>query len=154
MSFCQIFATCVVSLAIEIGHCGVTLAVGEIQQFSKKLRCIPERRRMEGGGDRFGGGQYVPNWRLSGLSAKSFSSGSGDRNLSGRSGSDGPSWRKEIKEKGVQKSGGSKGEEGEVQSSLKNTQKQALGVASKKVLFAGDAEDKETRVHETKKEKT
>lgn len=44
-----------------IGHtdrsCAVQVAKGEVQQFSKKLRCTPERRRMEEGyGDRSSGG--------------------------------------------------------------------------------------------------
>ncbi|CAN6298071.1 unnamed protein product [Urochloa humidicola] len=44
-----------------IGHtdksCSRPLASGVVQQFSKKLRCIPNRRRTEDGGSWFGGGR-------------------------------------------------------------------------------------------------
>jgi len=48
-----------------IGHtdrsCEVQIPKGEAQQFSRKLRCIPERRRMEeGSSDRNSGGAFCP----------------------------------------------------------------------------------------------
>ncbi|XP_039815069.1 uncharacterized protein LOC120677956 [Panicum virgatum] len=54
-----------------IGHtdkvCEVEVERGETQQFSKYLRCMPERKRVEEGfGGRSGGDRFVPSWRKSG----------------------------------------------------------------------------------------
>ncbi|RLM59154.1 retrotransposon protein, putative, unclassified [Panicum miliaceum] len=64
-----------------IGHtdkvCGVKLSRGEVQQYSKKLRCMLERSRLDdGSGDRFGGGRFILHWKSSGNGGRSFSSSS------------------------------------------------------------------------------
>jgi hypothetical protein len=80
-----------------IGHidktCATKLQKGEVQHYSKALRFIPERRRLEdGAGER--GWQPRSSWRQgSGSSRGSWGSG-GRLPLRHGSGSDAPSWRK------------------------------------------------------------
>lgn len=125
----------------------MVLGKGEVQQFSKKLRCMPEKRRADfGGGDQAGGGRYIPSWKLMNQGSRSLSSGSGGRSLSGRTGSDGPSWRKEAGGKAVEKGAARKGEEEEVERPLKNVQNRNPGVLSKKVLFIENEKEKDVDV--------
>jgi hypothetical protein len=91
-----------------IGHidktCSQNLKEGEVQQYSKKLRYIPEKRRSEDGGwDRSGGGRFTPSWRSGSGGSRSQQWGMGSRMSSGRLGSDGPSWRKEDDTKNKEK---------------------------------------------------
>jgi hypothetical protein len=63
---------------------------GAIQQFSKKLHCIPDMQRIEDGGSRLGEGRNPPFWRSGGSDNRGSFGGSGSG-----SGSEAPSWRKE-----------------------------------------------------------
>ncbi|CAN6246699.1 unnamed protein product [Urochloa humidicola] len=127
-----------------IGHtdkvCGVQLEKGAVQQFSKKLRCFPERRRMgDGGFDRPGGGRAAPAWRPGGSGSRNSSGFSGSKSLSGRGGSDAPSWRKDAGGFDLRKDGvKAQGEEAEVTSPLKICANQHSGEKSKKALFKDD----------------
>ncbi|CAO2198127.1 unnamed protein product [Urochloa humidicola] len=123
-----------------IGHtdksCSRPLASGEVQQFSKKLRCIPNRRRTEDGGSWFGGGRSQVPWRSGGGGSSGTSRDSyGKNSLANRGGSDAPSWRKDV----VQRGGGSEGdkekEEEEVTSPLKVHGKKEIDGKSKRVLL-------------------
>lgn len=80
----------------RIGHtdkvCDTKLMKGEVQQFSKALRFIPDKRRVEdGGGER----SFVNKvgWRQRGSGSRG-SWGSGGRLSSQGMGSDAPSWKK------------------------------------------------------------
>ena len=85
----------------------------------------------DGGGDRFGSSRFSQHWRLAGYGRRSFSSGSDGRSLSGRTGSDGPSWWKDEGRKEIQNE--KRGEEAEVQSPLKEKQREDHEAKSKKV---------------------
>ncbi|CAO2188550.1 unnamed protein product [Urochloa humidicola] len=79
-----------------IGHidkqCSIKLKKGEVQQFNKSLRFIPERRRVEdGGGERLSMSRLP--WRNGGNGSRG-SWGSGSKNNRTQSGSEGPTWRK------------------------------------------------------------
>lgn len=141
-----------------IGHidrvCTKKLQKDEVQQYSKALRFIPERRRLEdGGGDR--NAIFKPSWRQSGSGSRgSWGSGGrslqrgsgGDRYTTGHGGSDAPSWRNVVALKGGA-SGGDKGreEEEEVTSPLKMPGEHPVyEEKSKKTLFpAKDGEEDE-----------
>jgi hypothetical protein len=115
MNFSLISVTPAGSLNILIKLARRFLKEGEEQQFSKKLRFIPEKRRGDDGGrermgddggrERMGGGQFGSSWRSEGSGGRSGQGGSGSKYSPGRSGSDAPSWRKEDgsknKEEGV-----------------------------------------------------
>jgi hypothetical protein len=84
-----------------IGHidkmCSVVIGKDEVRQRSKKLRCFPERRRTRDfGGDRHSGNKRSLSWRPGGVDGRGSAEGSGSKSLSGRSGSDAPSWRKDV----------------------------------------------------------
>lgn len=94
--------TCVV-----IGHvdkmCDVKLGHGEPKPYSSRLRFIPEKKKISEESNVKPG--FRPNWR---------SGGSGNRlnwSSGGRSGSDGPSWRKNSFSESGGKDGGDYGEE-------------------------------------------
>ena len=79
--------------------CSVQLEKGAVQQYSKKLRCIPKKGRGGAfGGDRFSGERGGPAWRLGGGGFPNSFGGSGRSSLS-RDGSDAPSWRRSAGEK-------------------------------------------------------
>lgn len=83
-----------------IGHidkaCTQTMKEGEIQQFSKKLRFLPEKKRGDDGGMEMAvGGHFTSSWKFGGSGGWYSQWGSGSKNSAGRSGSDAPSWRKE-----------------------------------------------------------
>lgn len=122
-----------------IGHtdrsCEVKLAPGEAQQFSKKLRCIPNKRKGEDRGDRFGGGRFHAAWRSGSSGSRGSYGGYGSRSLSGRSGSDAPSWRKEDGRGGNNGEEGTKKGEEEVTSPLKGKDSETVDGKSKRVLF-------------------
>jgi hypothetical protein len=79
-----------------IGHvdksCEKKLKKGEVQQYSKALRLIPERKRPEVGmGDH--ATSFRPSWCQGGNGSRG-SWGLGNNSLKIGSGSDGPSWRR------------------------------------------------------------
>jgi len=131
-----------------IGHtdkfCEKQLKKGEVQQYNKSLRCIPDRRsREDGSGDRYFGGRSVGPWRSGGSGSRGSFGGSSNKSHSGRAGSDGPTWRKEVALVGEKKEEKKKNSEEEVTSPLKQTEGQhdsGLGVSpsrSRKVLNFG-----------------
>lgn len=127
-----------------IGHtdkaCSQVLKEGEVQQYSKKLRYLPEKRRNEEGiQDRSGGGRFIPSWR----SGNGGSRNQSWRTGSGRSGSDGPSWRKEDdkKDKEGQTTTNSDGEE--VTSPIKAPAPAHKHATPRRSLILGDEVQKE-----------
>ncbi|CAN6216468.1 unnamed protein product [Urochloa humidicola] len=100
-----------------IGHtdkmCEKRLTPGEMQQYSKKLRCMPNRRRGEEA-DRVNVGKHFTSWRFGGSGSGSHSRDSGGKLIPGRSGSDAPSWRKDVVMKGGSRGGGKSREEEDV----------------------------------------
>ncbi|CAN6195050.1 unnamed protein product [Urochloa humidicola] len=123
-----------------IGHtdkiCEKQLAPGEIQIYSKSLRCMLSRRRGEEGGDRASGGKQLTNWKSWGSGSGNQSRASSGKLVPSRCGSDAPSWRKDVALKGD--AGGKatgKEEEEEVTSPLKLKDKQLYEGLTKKVLF-------------------
>ena len=111
--------------------CGVQIPKGEAQQFSRKLRCIPERRRMEeGSSDRNSEGRFVPSWRSGGGGRGS----SGMRSNYGRSRSDAPSSRKSLGVLAIDGEASKKREEVEVTGPLKIQHHNATENVSKHVL--------------------
>jgi hypothetical protein len=75
--------------------CEVQLAHGESHKFSKKLRCILDKRRMEDGGGRFGGGKPYAAWRSGSSGSRGGLGGYSSKSFPERSGSDAPSWQKD-----------------------------------------------------------
>jgi hypothetical protein len=121
--------------------CSQMLKEGEVQQFSKKLRFIPERRRGdEGGRDRVGGGCLAQSWRLEGSGGRGGQWGSGSKNSSGRSGSDAPSWRKDDANKDKEKGSMKEGDGEEVTSPLKKIVQPHQSEGSGRSLFQKDNE--------------
>ncbi|CAN6268596.1 unnamed protein product [Urochloa humidicola] len=140
-----------------IGHtdkiCGIKLAPGEVQQFSKKLRCLPSKRRGDDGGDRFVEGKQQSHWRMGGGGSGGFSRDSSGRGFSGRGGSDAPSWRRSGSEGGGT-SGVRRKEEDEVTSPLKLKDKQVGEGKPRKALFLvkGKEEENKGRGEEARQE--
>jgi hypothetical protein len=127
-----------------IGHidkeCSRELKKGDVQQYNKALRVIPERRRWEdGAGDR--GWQSRPSWRQGGSGSKgSWGSGGKGMNRTG-SGSDAPSWRKSEASEGSLKLK-ERGEEEEVTSPEKKQEKSRFVVEkTKRTLDLGGQDD-------------
>jgi hypothetical protein len=123
-----------------IGHidrvCEKKLEKGEIQQFSKSLRFIPEKRRTEEGrGDK-------TFWRASGSGSRGSWSSGGRGGLLGL-GSDAPSWRK-ADGKGGKKVLGAREEE-EVTSPIMKIGKEEVqgGLAKKQLLLDKEVDPKE-----------
>jgi hypothetical protein len=126
-----------------IGHvdrnCVEKVGKGEIQQFSKKLRCILDKRRLDEGNTRFGGGSRgsFGSWRSGSSGSRGSFGGSGNMYLSGRNGSDTPTWRKDDGRSSCgEKKERKKGEE-EVTSPLKMKEAPQGDGKSKRVLFLG-----------------
>ncbi|CAN6249332.1 unnamed protein product [Urochloa humidicola] len=137
-----------------IGHtdkmCEMRLASGEKQQYIKKLRCMPNRRRVEEAGDRVNAGKHFTSWRFGGSGSGSHSHDSGGKLSHGRSGSDAPSWRKDVVLKGGS-SGGGRGreEEAEVSNPLNLKEKQHHEEISKRVLLVENVNE---TIHTEEKE--
>jgi hypothetical protein len=126
-----------------IGHvdrsCVKKVGEGEIQQWSKKLCCIPDRRRNEEGSACFGGGSRgsFGSWRSGSSGSRGSFGGSSSLYQIGRGGSDAPTWRNNEGSNGKgEKEGKKKGEE-EVTSPLKITEATQGDGKSKRVLFGG-----------------
>ncbi|CAO2148944.1 unnamed protein product [Urochloa humidicola] len=123
-----------------IGHidkgCARKLKKGEVQQFGKSLRFIPEKKRMEEGSfEHLRGSRAPPTWRPGGSGSRGSYGGSGSKPWSGGSGSDAPSWRKSDDENRKGREGGKRGEEEEVNSPVKLGVTARGGEQSRKVLF-------------------
>ncbi|CAO2149240.1 unnamed protein product [Urochloa humidicola] len=115
-----------------IGHtdkqCEKKLGKGEVQQFSKALRFLPDKRRFEESvGDRFAS-SHLP-WRVGGSGSRgSWSSGS--RGWQAGKGSDAPSWRKSDEREGKVA-----GEEAEVTSPEKKSDGVQRGESARRAIL-------------------
>lgn len=124
-----------------IGHIdkvyGRKLKKGEIQQFNKTLRFIPEKRRMEDGTlDRFKANRAHTHVRLGGGSgSRGNISGTTTKLGSGGSGSDAPSWRKSRDGESSKMVKQTSVEEEEVNSPIKQLKNVVGGETAKKALF-------------------
>jgi len=114
-----------------IGHvdkvCHTKLQKGEMPQYRKHLRFIPDRRRMEESvGEKFKGARNSSDWR----SGNGGSRSSGGRFLTSGGGSDAQSWRK-TQVTGKDVIAGKSGDEDEVTSPVKIREENSTGDLAK-----------------------